>query len=88
MYKNQYDTDVCCWSPAGRLFQGEYAAEAVKCVGSALVFFVFVFVALNPSDVRVCMRAVVCLRVQARQCRGRCHVQDPHCVGVAEAVAV
>jgi hypothetical protein len=34
--KNQYDTDVCTWSPQGRLFQVEYAMEAVK-QGSASV---------------------------------------------------
>lgn len=32
----QYDTDVTTWSPQGRLFQVEYAQEAVK-QGSALV---------------------------------------------------
>jgi 20S proteasome alpha/beta subunit len=36
MYKNQYDTDVITWSPQGRLFQVEYAMEAVK-QGSASV---------------------------------------------------
>ncbi|CDR97883.1 proteasome subunit alpha type 1, putative [Babesia bigemina] len=37
MYRNQYDTDCITWSPQGRLFQVEYAMEAVKqgscCVG-------------------------------------------------------
>jgi len=32
----QYDTDVTTWSPQGRLFQIEYAMEAVK-QGSAIV---------------------------------------------------
>mmetsp|Transcript_36344 Transcript_36344/g.102671 ORF Transcript_36344/g.102671 Transcript_36344/m.102671 type:complete len:268 (-) Transcript_36344:40-843(-) len=36
MFRNQYDTDVTTWSPAGRLHQIEYAMEAVK-QGSAAV---------------------------------------------------
>eukprot|EP00758_Cryptobia_borreli_P004071 Tbor_TRINITY_DN4163_c1_g1::TRINITY_DN4163_c1_g1_i1::g.26492::m.26492/K02725/PSMA1; 20S proteasome subunit alpha 6 len=36
MFKNQYDTDITTWSPAGRLYQVEYAMEAVK-QGSATV---------------------------------------------------
>lgn len=36
MFRNQYDTDVTTWSPAGRLHQVEYAMEAVK-QGSAAV---------------------------------------------------
>lgn len=36
MFRNQYDTDVTTWSPAGRLHQVEYAIEAVK-QGSACV---------------------------------------------------
>jgi len=36
MFRNQYDTDVTTWSPAGRLHQVEYAMEAVK-QGSATV---------------------------------------------------
>jgi len=36
MFRNQYDTDVTTWSPAGRLHQVEYAIEAVK-QGSAAV---------------------------------------------------
>lgn len=38
MFRNAYDTDVTTWSPQGRLFQVEYAMEAVKqgsaCVGA------------------------------------------------------
>ncbi|KAK9678306.1 hypothetical protein RND81_11G202500 [Saponaria officinalis] len=36
MFRNQYDTDVTTWSPAGRLFQVEYAMEAVKQGSAAL----------------------------------------------------
>lgn len=36
MFKNMYDTDITTWSPAGRLYQVEYASEAVK-QGSATV---------------------------------------------------
>lgn len=36
MYRNQYDHDVSIWSPQGRIFQIEYALEAVK-QGSATV---------------------------------------------------
>ena len=36
MFRNQYDSDVVTWSPQGRLFQLEYAMEAVK-QGSATV---------------------------------------------------
>ncbi|KAL6572742.1 RNA polymerase-associated factor [Orobanche minor] len=36
MFRNQYDTDVTTWGPAGRLFQVEYAMEAVK-QGSAAI---------------------------------------------------
>ena len=36
MFRNQYDRDVTTWSPAGRLFQVEYAMEAVK-QGSAAI---------------------------------------------------
>jgi len=36
MFRNQYDTDVTLWSPAGRIHQIEYAMEAVK-QGSAAV---------------------------------------------------
>ncbi|BFU18787.1 proteasome subunit alpha type 1, putative [Entamoeba histolytica HM-1:IMSS-B] len=36
MFRNQYDSDNITWSPQGRLFQIEYATEAVK-QGSAVV---------------------------------------------------
>ncbi|KAL7717158.1 Proteasome subunit alpha type-1 [Entamoeba marina] len=36
MFRNQYDSDNITWSPQGRLFQIEYANEAVK-QGSAVV---------------------------------------------------
>lgn len=38
MFRNQYDTDVTTWNPEGRLYQIEYAIEALKqgsaCVGA------------------------------------------------------
>ena len=36
MFRNEYDSDNVTWSPQGRLFQVEYAMEAVK-QGSAVV---------------------------------------------------
>ena len=36
MFRNQYDSDNSTWSPQGRLFQVEYAMEAIK-QGSAVV---------------------------------------------------
>lgn len=36
MFRNQYDSDVTVWSPQGRIFQIEYAMEAVN-LGSATV---------------------------------------------------
>ena len=37
MYRNLYDTDCITWSPQGRVFQVEYAKQAVTqgtcCVG-------------------------------------------------------
>ena len=36
MFKNEYDNDITTWSPTGRLFQIEYANEAVN-NGSATV---------------------------------------------------
>jgi len=36
MFRNQYDSDITVWSPQGRIFQIEYAMEAVK-QGSACV---------------------------------------------------
>ncbi|EGD83479.1 proteasome subunit alpha type-1 [Salpingoeca rosetta] len=36
MFRNQYDNDVVTWSPQGRIYQIEYAMEAVK-QGSATV---------------------------------------------------
>jgi hypothetical protein len=42
VYGLQYDTDVTVWSPQGRLFQVEYAMEAVK-QGSCTVGIVVSF---------------------------------------------
>jgi len=36
MFRNQYDSDITTWSPAGRIHQIEYAMEAVK-QGSAAI---------------------------------------------------
>jgi len=36
MYRNQYDTDCITWAPQGRIYQIEYALEAVK-QGSACI---------------------------------------------------
>mmetsp|Transcript_39957 Transcript_39957/g.55543 ORF Transcript_39957/g.55543 Transcript_39957/m.55543 type:complete len:277 (+) Transcript_39957:80-910(+) len=36
MFRNQYDTDVVTWSPAGRIHQIEYAMEAVKQGGASV----------------------------------------------------
>lgn len=36
MFRNNYDNDASTWSPQGRIFQVEYASEAVK-QGSAVV---------------------------------------------------
>lgn len=36
MFRNQYDSDVTLWSPQGRIFQIEYAMEAVN-LGTATV---------------------------------------------------
>ncbi len=36
MFRNQYDSDITTWSPQGRIYQIEYAMEAVK-QGSAAV---------------------------------------------------
>ena len=36
MFRNQYDSDITTWSPQGRIFQIEYAMEAVK-QGSAAI---------------------------------------------------
>ncbi|KAJ2721065.1 Proteasome subunit alpha type-6 [Coemansia sp. Benny D115] len=36
MFRNQYDNDASTWSPQGRIFQVEYASEAIK-QGSAVV---------------------------------------------------
>jgi 20S proteasome subunit alpha 6 len=36
MFRNQYDTDTITWSPQGRIFQIEYAMEAVK-QGTAVI---------------------------------------------------
>ena len=38
MFRNQYDTDPTTFSPQGRLFQVEYAMEAVKRAGAVVGF--------------------------------------------------
>ncbi|XP_064553622.1 proteasome subunit alpha type-1-like [Drosophila montana] len=53
MFRNQYDSDVTVWSPQGRLFQVEYAMEAVNLgttsVGLKSVDFAVVVGLYKPS---------------------------------------
>jgi len=78
MNRNQYDTDVTVFSPQGRLFQVEYAMEAVK-QGSAVV------------GVRGKQYAVVCaLRRQASELASYQHkifkVDDHIAMGISGLV--
>jgi len=55
MFRNQYDTDVTTFSPAGRIHQVEYAMEAVKqgaaCVGlRSREYVVIATLKRSPSD--------------------------------------
>lgn len=58
--KPQYDTDVTTWSPQGRLFQVEYAMEAVK-QGSCAVGLKVICLA-RPLPHALSALLLVCLR--------------------------
>ncbi|KAJ2454738.1 Proteasome subunit alpha type-6 [Coemansia sp. RSA 2336] len=64
MFRNQYDNDASTWSPNGRIFQVEYAAEAVK-QGTAVVGLrskdhaVLVAVKRSPNELASYMKKII-----------------------------
>ncbi|KAJ2112262.1 Proteasome subunit alpha type-6, partial [Coemansia sp. RSA 353] len=64
MFRNQYDNDASTWSPQGRIFQVEYASEAVK-QGTAVVGLkskthaVLVAVKRSPNELASYMKKVI-----------------------------
>lgn len=74
MLKNAYDTDITSWSPAGRLFQLEYANEAVN-NGSAAV-------GLKGRDVAVLAALKRRPVAQLSSCQEKVFLVDDH-VGMA-----
>ena len=50
MFRNQYDDDATTWSPQGRLFQVEYAIEAVKLGSCSVAIKGKVFFSFLPSS--------------------------------------
>ncbi|KAJ2159540.1 Proteasome subunit alpha type-6 [Coemansia sp. RSA 552] len=64
MFRNQYDNDASTWSPQGRIFQVEYASEAVK-QGTAVVglkskdHVVLVAVKRSPNELASYMKKII-----------------------------
>lgn len=74
MLKNAYDTDITTWSPAGRLFQLEYANEAVN-NGSAAV-------GVKGKDAVVLVTLKRCPVANLSSCQEKIFLVDDH-VGMA-----
>ncbi|KAJ1879914.1 Proteasome subunit alpha type-6, partial [Kickxella alabastrina] len=66
MFRNQYDNDSSTWSPQGRIFQVEYASEAVK-QGSAVVglrskdHVVIVAAKRSPNELASYQKKLICI---------------------------
>ncbi|KAJ2615969.1 Proteasome subunit alpha type-6 [Coemansia sp. RSA 1365] len=64
MFRNQYDNDASTWSPQGRIFQVEYASEAVK-QGTAVVglkskdYVVLTAVKRSPNELASYMKKII-----------------------------